>query len=68
MIFKCNVVKATIQSGQTPTVLQQLCSLSFEYSSDPKLSSHYIPTLIAASYGCPENEAILTQHDIKREV
>jgi hypothetical protein len=60
--------QVTIQSGQTPTVLQQLCSLPDRYFEDPKLSRNLLPTLIAATYGCPENQDILTKQDISPEV
>jgi len=58
----------TIQSGQTPTILQQLCKLPREFYTNSKLSKLLFPTLIAAIHGCPENREILVQNGIDVEV
>ncbi|KAJ8029246.1 S phase cyclin A-associated protein in the endoplasmic reticulum [Holothuria leucospilota] len=50
-----------IQSGHTPTLLQQLCSLPFQYFSDPKLKEILFPSLICCCYGNQENKMILEQ-------
>ncbi|BFZ01533.1 hypothetical protein BsWGS_04572 [Bradybaena similaris] len=50
-----------IQSGQPPTVLQQLCSLPFQYFSDPRLVAVLFPTLICCCYKNCSNRNILEQ-------
>lgn len=50
-----------IQSGECPTLLQILCTLPFEYFSDPRLTTVLLPTLVACCYGNLENRAILEQ-------
>ncbi|XP_062612464.1 S phase cyclin A-associated protein in the endoplasmic reticulum-like isoform X2 [Saccostrea cucullata] len=50
-----------IQSGQSPTVLQQMCSLPFQYFSDPRLTGVLFPSLIACCYNNKSNTAILEQ-------
>ncbi|CAL1531856.1 unnamed protein product [Lymnaea stagnalis] len=50
-----------IQSGQPPTVLQQLCSLPFQYFSDPRLVTVLLPTLICCCYNNNSNRDILEQ-------
>ncbi|XP_064475100.1 S phase cyclin A-associated protein in the endoplasmic reticulum-like isoform X2 [Ornithodoros turicata] len=50
-----------IQSGECPTLLQILCTLPFEYFSDPKLTTVLLPTLVACCYNNAENCAILQQ-------
>ncbi|KAG8228338.1 hypothetical protein J437_LFUL009383 [Ladona fulva] len=54
---------AIIQSGYMPTVLQQLCSLPFEYFSSPPLTMVLFPTLLACCRGNREN-----RHILEREV
>lgn len=58
----------TIQSGQTPTVLQQLCAVAKEFLSDLRLSRSILPTLIAATHGCPENRELLVQENFPTDV
>ncbi|CAG2167004.1 unnamed protein product [Oppiella nova] len=55
-------VEATLlQSGQRPTVVQQLCCLPFEYFSDKRLSGVLFPTLIACCFQNTPNRTILEQ-------
>ncbi|ODN01333.1 S phase cyclin A-associated protein in the endoplasmic reticulum, partial [Orchesella cincta] len=56
--------QVTIQSGQTPTVLQQLCTLPHEFFNEISGIKVLFPTLISATYGCPENIEILVQNHI----
>eukprot|EP00057_Strongylocentrotus_purpuratus_P011849 XP_011666323.1 PREDICTED: S phase cyclin A-associated protein in the endoplasmic reticulum [Strongylocentrotus purpuratus] len=50
-----------VQTGNTPTLLQQLCSLPFQYFSDPRLINVLFPTLISCCYDNAENKKILQQ-------
>lgn len=53
--------QVVIQSGQPPTVLQQMCSLPFQYFSDPRLVNILFPTLISCCYNNQANREILEQ-------
>ncbi|CAC5420269.1 S phase cyclin A-associated protein in the endoplasmic reticulum [Mytilus coruscus] len=53
--------QVVIQSGQSPTILQQMCSLPFHYFSDPRLTTILFPTLIACCYNNQSNREILEQ-------
>lgn len=53
--------QAVIQAGQRPTVLQQLCSLPFQYFSDSHLTSILFPCLISSCYNNACNKEILEQ-------
>ncbi|XP_060557180.1 S phase cyclin A-associated protein in the endoplasmic reticulum-like isoform X3 [Ruditapes philippinarum] len=53
--------QVVIQSGQPPTVLQQMCSLPFQYFSDPRLVNILFPTLISSCYNNQANREILEQ-------
>ncbi|XP_033634291.1 S phase cyclin A-associated protein in the endoplasmic reticulum-like [Asterias rubens] len=50
-----------VQSGNTPTLLQQLCGLPFQYFSDPRLMAVLFPALMACCYNNQENKIILEQ-------
>ena len=50
-----------IQSGQPPTVLQQLCALPFPYFSDARLMNVLFPTLVSCCYLVVRNREILQQ-------
>ncbi|KAK0060259.1 S phase cyclin A-associated protein in the endoplasmic reticulum-like isoform X2, partial [Biomphalaria pfeifferi] len=56
-----NAYAVIIQSGQPPTVLQQLCSLPFQYFSDPRLVAVLLPSLICCCYNNNSNRDILEQ-------
>ncbi|KAF4532285.1 hypothetical protein B566_EDAN007257 [Ephemera danica] len=51
----------TIQSGFTPTVLQQLCTLPFEYFMEEERIRVLMPTLLACCWDNPETRAVLEQ-------
>ncbi|XP_076350517.1 SCAPER domain-containing protein short spindle 3 isoform X1 [Tachypleus tridentatus] len=50
-----------LQSGQQPTILQQLCALPFQYFSDFQLMTLLYPTLISCCHDNSHNRAILEQ-------
>ncbi|XP_078369284.1 S phase cyclin A-associated protein in the endoplasmic reticulum-like isoform X2 [Oculina patagonica] len=50
-----------VQTGRPPTLLQHLCSLPFQYFSDPRLRNVLFPTLIAACFENEENKKIIEQ-------
>lgn len=60
LLFFC-LFQVIIQSGQPPTVLQQLCALPFHYFSDPRLVAVLFPTLICCCYKNSSNRDILEQ-------
>lgn len=53
--------QAVIQSGEQPTLLQLLCTLPFEYFSDPQLTQVLFPTLVSCCFGNEHNRAVLEQ-------
>ena len=57
----CTCMQVIIQSGQPPTVLQQLCSLPFPYFSDSSLTNILFPTLVSCCYLVDRNREILQQ-------
>ncbi|XP_068244843.1 S phase cyclin A-associated protein in the endoplasmic reticulum isoform X2 [Palaemon carinicauda] len=50
-----------IQSGEVPSVLQQLCNLPWQYFSEPRLTAVLFPTLLACCLDNPDNMVILQQ-------
>ncbi|XP_028408191.1 S phase cyclin A-associated protein in the endoplasmic reticulum-like isoform X2 [Dendronephthya gigantea] len=50
-----------VQSGRPPTLLQKLCSLPFQYFSNPRLRNILFPTLICSCYQNEQNKDILEQ-------
>jgi len=49
------------QWGNSPTILQQLCSLPFQYFSDPRYKTILFPTLVAVCFRNGRNNTILQQ-------
>ncbi len=49
-----------IELGTPPTILQQLCNLSFKYFSDKKLILVLYPTLICCCFNNEKNKCVLT--------
>ena len=60
-LFTSVIFQVIIQSGQPPTVLQQLCALPFQYFSDPRLTNVLFPTLVSCCYNNHLNREILEQ-------
>ena len=60
-VCTCACTQVIIQSGQPPTVLQQLCSLPFPYFSDASLTNILFPTLVSCCYLVDRNREILQQ-------
>jgi hypothetical protein len=54
-------LQMTIQSGFTPTVLQQLCNLPIQYFSEERLTAVLLPTLLACCWENAETRAVLEQ-------
>ncbi|XP_071533158.1 uncharacterized protein ssp3 isoform X2 [Panulirus ornatus] len=50
-----------IQSGEVPSVLQQLCNLPWQYFSEPSLTAVLFPTLLACCLHNQDNMIILQQ-------
>jgi len=53
--------QCVIQSGQSPSILQQLCCLPFKYFSDEELTNILLPTLITCCFENPTNRFVLEQ-------
>lgn len=49
-----------IELGTSPTIIQQLCNLPFNYFSDKKLISILFPTLICCCFNNEKNKSVLT--------
>ena len=50
-----------IELGMKPTIIQQLCNLSFNYFSDKSLMDILYPTLICCCYSNEKNRTVLTK-------
>ncbi|KAK4402233.1 S phase cyclin A-associated protein in the endoplasmic reticulum [Sesamum angolense] len=53
--------QAVLRWGKSPTILHKVCDLPFVFFSDPELMPVLAGTLIAASYGCEQNKAVIQQ-------
>ncbi|XP_075721225.1 SCAPER domain-containing protein short spindle 3 isoform X2 [Rhipicephalus microplus] len=51
--------QAVIQSGEQPTLLQLLCTLPFEYFSNPELTQVLFPTLVCCCFNNEHNRTVL---------
>ncbi|XP_049270132.1 S phase cyclin A-associated protein in the endoplasmic reticulum-like [Rhipicephalus sanguineus] len=51
--------QAVIQSGEQPTLLQLLCTLPFEYFSNPELTQVLLPTLVCCCFNNEHNRTVL---------
>ncbi|KAK3853709.1 hypothetical protein Pcinc_039763 [Petrolisthes cinctipes] len=59
--------QVVVQSGEVPSVLQQLCNLPWQYFSEPRLTAILFPTLLACCLYNNDNLAIL-QHEMSFQV
>ncbi|XP_051116800.1 uncharacterized protein LOC127241682 isoform X2 [Andrographis paniculata] len=53
--------QAVLRWGKSPTILHKVCDLPFVFFSDPELMPVLASTLVAASYGCEQNKAVIQQ-------
>ncbi|XP_047969909.1 uncharacterized protein LOC125213416 [Salvia hispanica] len=53
--------QAVLRWGKSPTILHKVCDLPFVFFSDPELMPALAGTLVAASYGCEQNKAVIQQ-------
>ncbi|KAL8529438.1 hypothetical protein ACS0TY_006752 [Phlomoides rotata] len=53
--------QAVLRWGKSPTILHKVCDLPFVFFSDPELMPILAGTLVAASYGCEQNKAVIQQ-------
>ncbi|KAG8388751.1 hypothetical protein BUALT_Bualt02G0157900 [Buddleja alternifolia] len=53
--------QAVLRWGKSPTILHKVCDLPFVFFSDPELMPVLAGTLVAASYGCKQNKAVIQQ-------
>ncbi|KAK4427707.1 S phase cyclin A-associated protein in the endoplasmic reticulum [Sesamum alatum] len=53
--------QAVLRWGKSPTILHKVCDLPFVFFSDPELMPVLAGTLVAASYGCEQNKAVIQQ-------
>ncbi|KAL3824760.1 hypothetical protein ACJIZ3_020789 [Penstemon smallii] len=53
--------QAVLRWGKSPTILHKVCDLPFVFFSDPDLMPILAGTLVAASYGCEQNKAVIQQ-------
>ncbi|KAL6509536.1 hypothetical protein OROGR_022846 [Orobanche gracilis] len=53
--------QAVLRWGKSPTILHKVCDLPFVFFSDPKLMPVVAGALVAASYGCEQNKAVIQQ-------
>ena len=54
-----NENQTKIELGTSPTIIQQLCNLPFNYFSDLKLISILFPTLICCCFNNEKNKSVL---------
>ncbi|XP_057791864.1 uncharacterized protein LOC131008824 [Salvia miltiorrhiza] len=53
--------QAVLRWGKSPTILHKVCDLPFVFFSNPELMPALAGTLVAASYGCEQNKAVIQQ-------
>lgn len=54
--------QAMLQWGNSPNILQRLCSMPFQYFTTPPLWAVAMPTLLAVCYGADRTCEIVAQH------